>query len=426
GIRRKGSAPYPRVHVRSGGFHQLLNEGEVPSVRRPVQRGHEVEEEDRGDAVRGVLFRPPPRDGSIRGGVSDAAVDAWLPPSDAVRRPGHLRKSSSFSDFHTIAPPARDRTAEGSSDAGAQLPQGRTRPRNASLTCHNQILQQQQRWRQQAYPHLQGLAGASQAAAPAVDAVERFRPVLYSRSVRDAYGFEKKSAHVSEEMWRDFEKRYAPIVAARKAKWDALLQESGGLWPLPSPKVKRYVRKGVPAHLRGKSGYPGGAGGTIRRSLKRPKLCVTHPSNAATETVLAPLQRGGPPHATESGPLSRADVPGGLQDENHGADIRADRKSYPEVEKRLGPRAEKFADLHRTFPENIKFRSSSVASGGAGSPDTSGVAAIQSLRRVLRALALHVPAVGYCQSLNFICGMMLLFVPEEEAFWLLAHLIQNM
>lgn len=44
---------------------------------------------------------------------------------------------------------------------------------------------------------------------------------------------------------------------------------------------------------------------------------------------------------------------------------------------------------------------------------------IQSLRRVLYAFSLHNPKVGYTQSLNFITGMLLLFLPEEKAFWML-------
>ncbi|PTB78965.1 GTPase-activating protein gyp3 [Trichoderma longibrachiatum ATCC 18648] len=45
---------------------------------------------------------------------------------------------------------------------------------------------------------------------------------------------------------------------------------------------------------------------------------------------------------------------------------------------------------------------------------------IASLRRVLLAFAVYNPRIGYCQSLNFIAGLLLLFVDtEEQAFWLL-------
>ena len=41
------------------------------------------------------------------------------------------------------------------------------------------------------------------------------------------------------------------------------------------------------------------------------------------------------------------------------------------------------------------------------------------LRRVLRAYSYFDPEVGYCQGMNFIAGMFLTLMTEEEAFWLL-------
>lgn len=41
------------------------------------------------------------------------------------------------------------------------------------------------------------------------------------------------------------------------------------------------------------------------------------------------------------------------------------------------------------------------------------------LRRVLRAYSVYDRDVGYCQGMNFIAGMFLTFMSEEEAFWLL-------
>ena len=42
-----------------------------------------------------------------------------------------------------------------------------------------------------------------------------------------------------------------------------------------------------------------------------------------------------------------------------------------------------------------------------------------SLSVVLSALAIHNPDIGYCQSLNFIAGTLLLFLSEEDSFWLM-------
>ena len=42
-----------------------------------------------------------------------------------------------------------------------------------------------------------------------------------------------------------------------------------------------------------------------------------------------------------------------------------------------------------------------------------------SLRRVLKAYSVYDREIGYCQGMNFIAGMFLTLMPEEEAFWLL-------
>ena len=68
-------------------------------------------------------------------------------------------------------------------------------------------------------------------------------------------------------------------------------------------------------------------------------------------------------------------------------------------------------DLRRTFPGHRMF----------ATPD--GLAA---LRRVLEAYSAHSPAVGYCQSLNLVVAMLLLFVNEEEAFWLLDTIVRKL
>jgi len=67
----------------------------------------------------------------------------------------------------------------------------------------------------------------------------------------------------------------------------------------------------------------------------------------------------------------------------------------------------------RTFPDHDFFTG----------PTSEG---IKSLRRVLRAYSVHNPTVGYCQSLNFISGMMLLLMNEEDAFWLLSTVVEEL
>ncbi|PPR80669.1 hypothetical protein GOBAR_AA40048 [Gossypium barbadense] len=47
------------------------------------------------------------------------------------------------------------------------------------------------------------------------------------------------------------------------------------------------------------------------------------------------------------------------------------------------------------------------------------------LRRLLLAYARHNPSVGYCQAMNFFAGLLLLLMPEENAFWTLVGIIDD-
>jgi hypothetical protein len=69
-------------------------------------------------------------------------------------------------------------------------------------------------------------------------------------------------------------------------------------------------------------------------------------------------------------------------------------------------------DLGRTLPTHCLFR------------DTASVGQVQ-LRRVLCAYAALDPAVGYCQGMGFIVSMLLVHMPEEEAFWTFVHMMQG-
>ncbi|CAI9302821.1 unnamed protein product [Lactuca saligna] len=66
-------------------------------------------------------------------------------------------------------------------------------------------------------------------------------------------------------------------------------------------------------------------------------------------------------------------------------------------------------DLPRTFP-------------GHPALDDDGRNA---LRRLLTAYARHNPSVGYCQAMNFFAGLLLLLMPEENAFWALMGILDD-
>jgi Ca2+-binding EF-hand superfamily protein len=69
-------------------------------------------------------------------------------------------------------------------------------------------------------------------------------------------------------------------------------------------------------------------------------------------------------------------------------------------------------DILRTFPEHERFSLSANGQYPANS-------LLRPLTAVLSAFCVRNPSAGYTQGLNFIAGAMLLYVSEEDAFWLL-------
>ncbi|KAI1436107.1 RabGAP/TBC [Xylaria sp. CBS 124048] len=207
---------------------------------------------------------------------------------------------------------------------------------------------------------------------------------------RDRYGFKKSNQYITTEEYDEWNSQYSKYLARRRKKWVLFLKENGLMtdspnrFPPRSAKAKRFVRKGIPPDWRGAAWfyYAGG-----------PAIVAKH---------------------------------AGLYEELLGGEVK-------EVDSEAIER-----DLHRTFPDNIRFRSSAgpnvetqattstrsshQTSMGAGeNAATPGeTAMISSLRRVLHAFSIYNPRIGYCQSLNFLAGLLLLFVEsEEQAFWLL-------
>ncbi|KAJ9632275.1 hypothetical protein H2203_000679 [Taxawa tesnikishii (nom. ined.)] len=137
-------------------------------------------------------------------------------------------------------------------------------------------------------------------------------------------------------------------------------------FPPKSDKVKRYVRKGIPQ---------------IGEAL--PGI----------------------------GPAKHASNPGlywGLIEQiNHGNRLSDNDKEHIE------------RDLYRTFPDNIRFKpdpttTHDMQANAGGGADQVETPIVRALRRVLQAFAVHNPSIGYCQSLNFIAGLLLLFLDEDE------------
>ncbi|KAI9276182.1 rab-GTPase-TBC domain-containing protein [Sporodiniella umbellata] len=182
----------------------------------------------------------------------------------------------------------------------------------------------------------------------------------------DQYGFLKGTQWISEEKFEEFECQYAPIVKRRQEKWKQLLSDNQGKWPSKSSKLKRYIRKGIPSEMRGQA--------WLHYSGAKTKL---ESSRGLYDDLVQKAQEMG--------------------SKNEHMDI---------IER----------DLHRTFPDNSKFKIDPPL-------EKKDIPMIQSLKRVLLAFSLYSPTIGYCQSLNYIAGVLLLFMTEEEAFWTLVALI---
>ncbi|KAM9960931.1 hypothetical protein ACTFIW_010091 [Dictyostelium discoideum] len=67
-------------------------------------------------------------------------------------------------------------------------------------------------------------------------------------------------------------------------------------------------------------------------------------------------------------------------------------------------------DVRRTFSHHPYFRDN-----GAG---------VDSLRRILVAYSRRNPTIGYCQGMNNVAGIMLLYMKEEAAFWVLCKVVE--
>ena len=197
-------------------------------------------------------------------------------------------------------------------------------------------------------------------------------------ATRDRYGFRKKSQHVSVASYEAWDGPYTEYLARRRKKWVALLKESGLItnrptrFPPKSAKVKRFVRKGIPPDWRGEAWfyYAGG-----------PSMIAKQPG------VYAELVR------------------------------QAGLGEVTETDNEIIER-----DLNRTFPDNIRFKPDPVPDSVHESHQTtpeSETPLLQSLRRVLHAFSIYNPKIGYCQSLNFLAGLLLLFMDEEKSFWML-------
>ncbi|XP_051260910.1 growth hormone-regulated TBC protein 1b isoform X1 [Dicentrarchus labrax] len=207
-----------------------------------------------------------------------------------------------------------------------------------------------------------------------------------SESRIDPYGFER---HHDFESYKEMMNEYVAVLNRRSMRWSKLLQEKPHVeknltgtsnqhttvlfWCLLMLvclcdvtikcvlEVKRYVRKGVPNEHRARIWMA--ASGAQERLESNP---------AYYQSLLA---------------------------------MEHDAKLKETIH----------IDMHRTFPDNVLFKSRAEPS------------LQRALYNVLLAYGHHNKAVGYCQGMNFIAGYLIIITKDEEkSFWLMDALLGRM
>ena len=92
-------------------------------------------------------------------------------------------------------------------------------------------------------------------------------------------------------------------------------------------------------------------------------------------------------------------------------ELREHERALADLRKATAAAEDIAKDIDRTFPGHELFESREGQ---------------EALRRCLLAYSVHNPTVGYCQSMNFIAGMLLIFMQEEDAFWVLLITVEDL
>lgn len=204
--------------------------------------------------------------------------------------------------------------------------------------------------------------------------------------IYDQYGFKKYSKWISETTYNRWWDQYCIYCQRRKLKWRLLLekhkiQAQSDLtppkkFPERSEKLKRYVRKGIPSDWRGNAWWYFAKGDDLLQN-----------NIGKYSSLVSEMEH--------------------IRKFSHGDEVKGNGQDKVYLNMEIIER-----DLYRTFPNNIHFQKDDNS-------EDSEPEMISALRRVLVAFSIYNPKIGYCQSMNFLAGLLLLFLEEEKAFWML-------
>jgi len=324
-----------------------------------------------------------------------------------------------------------DHEGVGAAEASTKLPNGTTTTTATNMDGSSQLVTESNR------------AAAGGAAAGAVGGTETGRGSVAGASgavgvsnpdgtgtlIRvDRWGnirhLDPLEAPTAEEVRKERSRRMKRLQTdqLREIKWVKMVAQWDRTISKKSDKVKRRIRKGVPDSLRG-AVWPKLTGAA--------ELMRAQPNSSASAAASSSSSSSSSP---KIGPGVYARYAGMYS------------KDQDTIQR----------DIARTFPNHVFFRdregvaaaaasaaaSSSSSEGGAaangggenhrlrGPADTAGAmgdvdregrnsSGRSALYNVLKAYSLHDEQVGYCQGMGFPAGLFLMYMTEEEAFWML-------
>ncbi|CCE61141.1 hypothetical protein TPHA_0A00560 [Tetrapisispora phaffii CBS 4417] len=190
----------------------------------------------------------------------------------------------------------------------------------------------------------------------------------------DRYGFRKQSRYISKQDYDNWCDSYSIQCGKKKLKWEKYMESSGlackselpTRFPPKSEKFLNLVREGVPSEWRG----------NVWWHLVRGQYLLNKNKDTYKSLLLKVKEY----------------------------QTLGDTSKLPE-----GDVIER--DLNRTFPNNIHFQKEPFQNNEPKK--------ITSLRNILLAYSIYNRDIGYCQSMNFLTGFLLLFMNEEKTFWML-------